>query len=185
MLVRIKTIVVAIEHQNVRTCRTPQVAPVPDAKITSQGTPADTIGPAESKIRSTRNRNFTKCRYVYAWPSNRKSARIASAPRARRRSAVMRGRRGIVLPAVASGIPLVALFFADSRLRGRTIAVSTMISEVYDALISAGAPEDKARKAAETLANYDNRSRGSTARFSSLNPSSTGPFSSLNPNSCW
>ena len=32
-----------------------------------------------------------------------------------------------------------------------------MISEVYDALISAGAPEDKARKAAETLANYDNR----------------------------
>jgi hypothetical protein len=35
--------------------------------------------------------------------------------------------------------------------------VSTTISEVYDALISAGAPEDKARKAAETLANYDNR----------------------------
>jgi hypothetical protein len=32
-----------------------------------------------------------------------------------------------------------------------------MISEVYDALIAAGAPEDKARKAAETLANYDNR----------------------------
>jgi len=32
-----------------------------------------------------------------------------------------------------------------------------MISEVYDALISAGAPEDKARKAAETLANADNR----------------------------
>jgi hypothetical protein len=39
----------------------------------------------------------------------------------------------------------------------RVIAVSTMTSEVYDALISAGAPEDKARKAAETLANYDNR----------------------------
>jgi hypothetical protein len=32
-----------------------------------------------------------------------------------------------------------------------------MISEVYDALISAGAPEDKARRAAETLANCDNR----------------------------
>jgi hypothetical protein len=32
-----------------------------------------------------------------------------------------------------------------------------MISEVYDALIAAGAPEDKARKAAETLANYDSR----------------------------
>jgi hypothetical protein len=32
-----------------------------------------------------------------------------------------------------------------------------MIPEVYDALIAAGAPEDKARKAAEALANYDNR----------------------------
>ena len=35
--------------------------------------------------------------------------------------------------------------------------MSTMISEVYDALISAGAAEDKARKAAETLADTDNR----------------------------
>jgi hypothetical protein len=32
-----------------------------------------------------------------------------------------------------------------------------MISEVYDAFIAAGAPEDKARRAAETLANTDNR----------------------------
>ena len=32
-----------------------------------------------------------------------------------------------------------------------------MISEVYDAFISAGAPEDKARKAAEALADYENR----------------------------
>jgi hypothetical protein len=32
-----------------------------------------------------------------------------------------------------------------------------MISEVYDALIAAGAPEDKARKAAEALADYENR----------------------------
>jgi hypothetical protein len=32
-----------------------------------------------------------------------------------------------------------------------------MISEVYDALKDAGASEDKARKAAETLANTDNR----------------------------
>lgn len=32
-----------------------------------------------------------------------------------------------------------------------------MISEVYDALLSAGADEVKARKAAETLANYDAR----------------------------
>jgi hypothetical protein len=32
-----------------------------------------------------------------------------------------------------------------------------MISEVYDAFIAAGAPEDKARRAAETFANTDNR----------------------------
>jgi hypothetical protein len=32
-----------------------------------------------------------------------------------------------------------------------------MISEIYDAFIAASAPEDKARKAAETLANYDDR----------------------------
>lgn len=35
--------------------------------------------------------------------------------------------------------------------------MTTMISEVYDAFISAGAPEEKARKATETLANYENR----------------------------
>jgi hypothetical protein len=35
--------------------------------------------------------------------------------------------------------------------------VATMISEVYDAFIASGAPEDKARKAAEALANYENR----------------------------
>ena len=32
-----------------------------------------------------------------------------------------------------------------------------MISEVYDAFIAAGAPEDKARKAAEAIACYENR----------------------------
>jgi hypothetical protein len=32
-----------------------------------------------------------------------------------------------------------------------------MISEVYDAFIAAGAPEEKARKAAEAVANYDQR----------------------------
>ena len=32
-----------------------------------------------------------------------------------------------------------------------------MISEVYNALIAAGAPEDKARKAAEALADHENR----------------------------
>jgi phosphate uptake regulator len=35
--------------------------------------------------------------------------------------------------------------------------MSTMISEVYDALLAAGAPEEKARKAAEVLAAYDSR----------------------------
>jgi hypothetical protein len=38
-----------------------------------------------------------------------------------------------------------------------SFAMATMISEVYDAFISAGAPEDKARKAAEAIASYENR----------------------------
>jgi hypothetical protein len=32
-----------------------------------------------------------------------------------------------------------------------------MISEVYDALVEAGASQEKARKAAEALANYEGR----------------------------
>ncbi len=35
--------------------------------------------------------------------------------------------------------------------------MATMISEVYDAFIAAGAPEDKARKAAEAIASYVSR----------------------------
>jgi hypothetical protein len=35
--------------------------------------------------------------------------------------------------------------------------MTTMIAEVYDALLAAGSPEDKARKAAEAIAGYDNR----------------------------
>ena len=35
--------------------------------------------------------------------------------------------------------------------------VTTMIAEVYDALVEAGASEDKARKAAEAIAAYDDR----------------------------
>jgi hypothetical protein len=35
--------------------------------------------------------------------------------------------------------------------------MSTMITEVYDALTAAGAPDDKARAAATVLANADNR----------------------------
>jgi hypothetical protein len=33
--------------------------------------------------------------------------------------------------------------------------MTTMIAEVYDALIAAGSPEDKARKAAEAIAGFD------------------------------
>jgi hypothetical protein len=39
----------------------------------------------------------------------------------------------------------------------RSSTVATMISEVYDAFIAAGAPEEKARKAAEAIASYENR----------------------------
>lgn len=35
--------------------------------------------------------------------------------------------------------------------------MATMISEVYDAFLAAGTPEEKARKAAEALAAYENR----------------------------
>jgi hypothetical protein len=35
--------------------------------------------------------------------------------------------------------------------------MAIMISELYDALIAAGAPEEKARKAAETMAGFENR----------------------------
>jgi hypothetical protein len=35
--------------------------------------------------------------------------------------------------------------------------MSTMISEVYDALLEAGASPEKARKAAEALANHESR----------------------------
>jgi len=35
--------------------------------------------------------------------------------------------------------------------------MSTMISEVYDAFKEAGASEEKARKAAEAVASYENR----------------------------
>ena len=35
--------------------------------------------------------------------------------------------------------------------------MTTMIAEVYDALLAAGSPEEKARKAAEAIASYENR----------------------------
>lgn len=33
--------------------------------------------------------------------------------------------------------------------------MTTMVTELYDALLAAGAPEDKARRAAEVVADYD------------------------------
>jgi hypothetical protein len=53
--------------------------------------------------------------------------------------------------------------FLDNRksaiisMSGRSAPVATMISEVYDAFMAAGAPEEKARKAAEAIASYENR----------------------------
>ena len=35
--------------------------------------------------------------------------------------------------------------------------MATMISEVYDAFLASGGPEDKARKAAEAIAAYEGR----------------------------
>lgn len=35
--------------------------------------------------------------------------------------------------------------------------MATMMSEVYDAFLAAGAPKEKARKAAEAVASYENR----------------------------
>jgi hypothetical protein len=46
--------------------------------------------------------------------------------------------------------------------------MSTMISEVYDALKEAGASEEKARKAAETLASYDSRFSKIDERFAAM-----------------
>ncbi|MBV9859071.1 MAG: integrase [Alphaproteobacteria bacterium] len=43
--------------------------------------------------------------------------------------------------------------------------MTTMIAEVYDALLAAGSPEDKARKAAEAIAGYDDRFAGIEQRL--------------------
>jgi len=43
--------------------------------------------------------------------------------------------------------------------------MTTMVTEVYDALRDAGASEEKARRAAEVLANYDDRFNRVEARI--------------------
>jgi len=40
---------------------------------------------------------------------------------------------------------------------GMIKVMSIMLSKTYDALLAAGAPEDKARAAAEEIAGYENR----------------------------
>lgn len=46
--------------------------------------------------------------------------------------------------------------------------MTTLIAELYDALIAAGAPEDKARKAAETVAAYESRFSGMDVKLTKL-----------------
>ncbi|HVB18108.1 MAG TPA: hypothetical protein VNF04_16350 [Stellaceae bacterium] len=46
--------------------------------------------------------------------------------------------------------------------------MTTMIAEVYDALLAAGSPEDKARKAAEAIAAYENRFAAMDQRFGKI-----------------
>lgn len=43
-----------------------------------------------------------------------------------------------------------------------------MLSQTYDALVAAGAPDEKARAAAEELADYDNQLRGLRTNLSGL-----------------
>jgi hypothetical protein len=45
----------------------------------------------------------------------------------------------------------------DDYLECRGNIMATMISEVYDAFIASGAPEDKAREAAEAMVAYEGR----------------------------
>ncbi len=51
--------------------------------------------------------------------------------------------------------------------------MTTMITEVYDALRDAGADEDKSRRAAEVLANYDDRFNRIEARLTGLEAKTT------------
>ena len=46
---------------------------------------------------------------------------------------------------------------SDDYFERRGSIMATMISEVYDAFIASGAPEDKAREAAVAMAAYDGR----------------------------
>jgi hypothetical protein len=55
----------------------------------------------------------------------------------------------------STGSPSAVVAFPRSAHHNR--AMTTMIAEVYDAFVAAGTPEDKARRAAEAVAAYENR----------------------------
>ncbi len=57
--------------------------------------------------------------------------------------------------------------------------MSTMISEVYDALKEAGASEEKARKAAEALTNYDTRLNKIESDLATFRAETKGEFNLL------
>lgn len=57
--------------------------------------------------------------------------------------------------------------------------MTTMIAELYDALIAAGAPEDKARKAAETVAAYETRFTGLDGRLAKIDADMAAEFAKV------
>jgi hypothetical protein len=54
-------------------------------------------------------------------------------------------------------LPSLDVLVIDDYLERRGSIMATMISEVYDAFLASGAPENKAREAAEAMAAYDGR----------------------------
>jgi hypothetical protein len=54
-------------------------------------------------------------------------------------------------------LPSLDVLAIDHYLERRGNLMAMMISEVYDAFIASGAPEGKAREAAEAVAAYDGR----------------------------
>jgi hypothetical protein len=59
--------------------------------------------------------------------------------------------------------------------------MTIMITEVYDALLSAGAPEEKARNAAEVLADYDVRLHRIERRLTLLTWQVAGLYALVGP----
>jgi hypothetical protein len=59
------------------------------------------------------------------------------------------------------------------------VAMTTMIAEVYDALVAAGSPEEKARKAAEAVAAYDNRFGGIEQQLTKMDGDISQRFAKL------